>query len=315
MSAVALPLLALVAAGLWFRLPGATHSGPLPPLTASQSARAAELAADVNRLAGELGERHVWNPEARAHLSAAWEWIDRAFERAGYPQRRREPVPTGTPHPAWNLWVELPGREPGAGLVVVGAHYDSALETPGADDNASGVAALLAVRLVAFVNEEPPFFGTERMGSRVHARGCTERGERVVAMLSLECLGRFSDEPGSQRYPDGVGWLFPDRGDFVGFVGDLSSRALLRRAVGAFREGVDFPSVGAALPAGIPGVGWSDHASFWAEGVPALMVTDTALFRDEQYHRPGDLPERLDYERLSRVVDGLDAVLDELLDG
>jgi Zn-dependent M28 family amino/carboxypeptidase len=211
-------------------------------------------------------------------------------------------------------------------VVVVGAHYDSVEGgTPGADDNASGVAGLLALarrfgktpsartlRFVAFANEEPPYFQTEEMGSLVYARGCAARGERVVAMLSLETMGMFSEAPGTQHYPFPFDALSPSTGDFLAFVGNVRSTKLVRDAVATFRRTRMLPAEGAAVPDLAPGVGWSDHWSFWQTGVPALMVTDTAPFRNANYHEESDTPETLDYRKLARAVVGLAAVIEAL---
>ena len=131
-------------------------------------------------------------------------------------------------------------------------------------------------------------------------------------MLSLESIGYFSEAPGSQRYPWPVGLFYPDRADFVAFVGNLRSRSLVRRAIGTFREGVQFPSEGAALPAGIPGVDWSDHWSFWESGYRAVMVTGTAVYRNPNYHHGSDQVATVDYERLARVTLGLRRVIEDL---
>ena len=196
---------------------------------------------------------------------------------------------------------------------------------PAANDNGTGVAALLVlarrlkgsslkrtVRFVAFANEEPPHFQTDAMGSLVYARACKTAGDNVVAMLSLETMGYFSDDAGSQAYPFPLSVFYPDVGNFIGFVGDLSSRALVHEVIGLFRRGVDFPSEGAALPASIPGVGWSDHWSFWQVGFPAVMITDTAPFRYPHYHTPEDTPDKVDFARLAHVVVGLDGVIVKL---
>jgi Zn-dependent M28 family amino/carboxypeptidase len=168
------------------------------------------------------------------------------------------------------------------------------------------------VRCVLFVNEEPPYFQTEDMGSLAYARRSRARGEAIVAMLSLETLGYYSDEPGSQAYPPPFGLLYPKTGRFVGFVGNLGSRGLVRRAVRAFRRSAAFPSEGVAAPGWIMGIGWSDHWAFWETGYPGVMVTDTALFRYPHYHAPTDTPDRIDYGRLARVVDGLHGVVTAL---
>ncbi len=225
-----------------------------------------------------------------------------------------------------NLEAKLTGTSKPDEWVVVGAHYDSTPGTPGADDNASGVAALLALAerlvnaphprtlvLVAYVNEEMPYSFADQMGSMRHAERLRAEGRNVVAMLSLETMGYFSDAPGSQNYPPGVGALFPDRGDFLAFVGNFGSRGLVRKVTGAFRGAAHLPSQGAALPAWVPGVGWSDHQSYWRSGYPAIMVTDTALFRNPHYHHESDLPPTVDVERLARAVTGLRAAIEDLL--
>ena len=168
------------------------------------------------------------------------------------------------------------------------------------------------LRLVAFVNEEPPFFKTNQMGSRVYARRSKERGENIVAMFSLETIGYYSEQPGSQRYPFPLGLFYPSRGDFLAFVSNFSSRPLLHEAIAVFRRQAEFPSQGVAAPALLPGVDWSDHASFWEQGYPALMLTDTALYRYPWYHSAQDTPDKVDYARLARVVGGLRAMLAEL---
>ena len=323
-TAGALGAAAALGAGWYmFAMPGNSHEGPLPRLTADQSALAERLRADVSHLAAEIGPRHVGTPAA---LAAAAGWIEASLAEAGL-DPEREPFEAAG-HDVANIVAPVPaapGEASAAAPLVVGAHYDTVPGCPGANDNGSGVAALLAVarrlaadppagpvRIVAFVNEEPPFFRTAEMGSLVHARGAAERGEAIAGMISLETIGYYSNAPGSQAYPAGVGPWFPDAGRFLAFVGNLGSRDLLRRAIGAFRARVAFPSQGAALPAALEGVGLSDHWSFWQIGAQAIMVTDTAPFRYPHYHEPTDTPERLDYERLARVVIGLEATIRRL---
>ena len=192
----------------------------------------------------------------------------------------------------YNLEVEIIGSEKPDEIVVIGAHYDSLEGTTGANDNGSGVAALLAIarafgdkqpvrtlRFVAFTNEEPPFFQSDDMGSLVYARRCSERNENIVAMLSLETIGYYTDEERSQDYPSGLmDFVFPTTGNFISFVGNIKSRKLLGDVAGSFRQYAKFPSVAAFLPEDIVGVGWSDQWSFWQYGYPAIMVTDTAPF-------------------------------------
>jgi Zn-dependent M28 family amino/carboxypeptidase len=207
--------------------------------------------------------------------------------------------------------------ETGSGDLVVGAHYDTVPGSPGADDNASGVAVLIelarlvpaGVRFVAFANEEAPYFLGPEMGSFVYAR---ERGAKVRAMFSLEMLGYYSDAPRSQNYPAPLGMFYPDRGDFIAFVGDLGARSLVRRSIESFRKHAKFPSEGLAAPSFLPGIAWSDHWSFRKHGYPAVMITDTAFYRYPHYHRASDTPDKLDYERMARVTLGLAEMLNEL---
>ena len=218
------------------------------------------------------------------------------------------------------------GRVKSDAIVVVGAHYDAAPGTPAANDNGSGTAALLALarrlvalepqttlRLVAYANEEPPHFKTEAMGSLVNARRAKERGDDIVAMLSLETIGYCRDEPGTQPYPFPFSAFYPSEGNFLAVVGDTASRALVHRVVESFRANAAFPCEGVAAPSFIPGIDWSDHWSYWQQGWPAVMLTDTAVFRYPHYHEPSDTPDKLDYERLARVVTGIEAVVRELV--
>jgi Zn-dependent M28 family amino/carboxypeptidase len=168
------------------------------------------------------------------------------------------------------------------------------------------------VRFVAFSNEEPPYFRTPRMGSAVYAARSAARRERIVAMLSLETMGYFTDAPATQAYPFPTSFFYPEQGNFIAFIGDVGSGSLVRSALGAFRSSTQFPSEGAALPANTVGVDWSDHASFRGQGFPAIMVTDTAFFRYRQYHSPDDTVDRVDVDRLARVTQGLRHVVEAL---
>ena len=159
---------------------------------------------------------------------------------------------------------------------------------------------------------ETPSFPTGDMGSRHYADAAVVRGERIVAMLSVESIGYYADEPGSQRYPFPLNLAYPDRGDFIAFVSNLRSRRLLHRSIGAFRDHARFPTQGAAAPWWVPGVWWSDQWAFWRRGYPAIMITDTAPNRNVFYHTPGDTPDKLDYGRMARVVEGLAAVVRDL---
>ena len=301
---VLLALAAAAAAALAYMtaMPGRSYRGPLPPLSGEERALALRLRLHVAALAAA---------ERNTDLETAARYIEAAF--------------TTQRHKPESQVFESGGRRvrnievSNQSSLVVGAHYDSVAGSPGADDNASAVAVLLElaamnlpVRFVAFANEEMPYFLSDEMGSFAWAKRAQERGERVSAMFSLEMLGYYRDAPGSQRYPAPLGLFYPDRGDFVAFVGDLGARGLVRRALGLFRQKAKFPSEGVAAPGFIPGVTWSDHWSFRRHGFDAIMVTDTSFYRYPHYHLPSDTPDKLDYERMARVTLGLAAMLREL---
>ena len=202
--------------------------------------------------------------------------------------------------------------------IVVGAHYDTAGDQPGADDDASGIAGLLElarllaasppplrVVLAAYANEEPPSFGSERMGSFVHARALASAGARVRLMISLEMIGAFSDAKGSQRYPPVVGWWHPSTASFVAVVGKWGQGDVVDAVAQAMHAGSPLPVETLTAPTFLEGVDFSDHRSFWAQGYDAVMVTDTAFLRNARYHTPGDLPDTLDYGLMAEVVKGV----------
>jgi hypothetical protein len=301
-------------------MPPKSYTGPWVPLSVEEAALRDVLERDVRVLAEEIGDRNVF---AYSGLVRAVAWIESSLVQAGYQVRRLAYEVQG--RVCQNLEVEIPGRTRPEEIVVLGAHYDSVPGCPAANDNGSGVAALLAlaraladaqpdrtIRFVAFVNEEPPFYRTPEMGSLVYAGECRRRGDNIVAMLSLETIGYYRDERGSQKYPPPFSLFYPSEGNFIAFVGNVSSGALVRQCLAAFRRDVKFPSEGAALPEFITGIGWSDHWSFWKAGYPAVMVTDTALFRYPYYHSPEDTHEKLDYDHMARVVAGLERVVCDL---
>jgi hypothetical protein len=306
---------------LWYMVmvPGGSYTGVPAALTPEETALAGNLRRHVEAIASR--ERNLINRPAE--LEKAARHIE--FELFGFGYEVRAQRFTVDLDEVRNVEVEIAGGARAAEIVVVGAHYDSGLGTPGANDNGSGVAALLelarllkgaaparTVRFVAFVNEEPPFYRGDAMGSRHYARRCRERVEKVVAMFSLETIGYYSDQPGSQRYPFPLSFFYPSRGHFLAFVSNLSSRGLLHESIASFRRHAAFPSEGVAAPAFIPGVDWSDHWSFWQEGYPALMVTDTAPYRYPHYHTAEDRPDKVNYEALARAVKGLEGMLREL---
>jgi Peptidase family M28 len=313
-------VLAVFALLWWFgvRMPGKNIS-VAAQLSPDELQLRDQLRADVEMLASQIGERNMIRYR---QLNAAAEFIENSFYKAGL-QPRPDSYELDN-HACHNIEVEIRGQSPE--IVLVGAHYDSVFDAPGANDNGSGVAGVLALarrfagkptaktlRFVAFVNEEPPFFQTSRMGSLVYAGRCKDRGDRIAAMISLETIGCFSDAPNSQKYPArGLGIFYPKTGNFIGFVGNLHSRSLLQQALLSFRGAQKLPSEGASLPAFIPGVSWSDQWAFWKQGYPAIMVTDTALFRYHHYHEPSDTPDKLDYDRFALVVSGMEKVISDL---
>jgi hypothetical protein len=313
-----LALLAVLASPLVYMIsmPGRSHPGEFKPLASEENRLSERLREHVGVLAAR--ERNVWRAGS---LEAAAIYIEKTLSAFGY-EIHNQDFPARKEQ-VRNIEVEIPGSS--EEIVVVGAHYDSVFGSPGANDNASGVAALIELarhfkredpkrklRFAAFVNEEMPFFASGEMGSQHYAARSKQRGEKIIAMLSLETIGYYSDAAGSQRYPAPLSLFYPSQGNFIGFVGNVASRPLVRRAIKTFRESTEFPSEGAALPGWIPGVSWSDHASFWQHGYRALMVTDTAPYRYPYYHSPQDTADKLDYVRMARVVSGLRRVIADL---
>jgi Zn-dependent M28 family amino/carboxypeptidase len=225
-----------------------------------------------------------------------------------------------------NIEAEIVGGARPGEIVIVGAHYDSVVGSPGANDNASGTAAVLALakrfagrkcgrtlRFILFTCEEPPYFQSPSMGSAVYARRCRERNENLTAVISLETIGYFTSEPQTQQYPQPFGLFYPSEGDFIAVIGNVGSRKLVREVIESFRRHAEFPSEGGAVPGEITGVGWSDHWSFWQEGYEAVMITDTAPFRYPHYHTADDTPDKLNYDHMARIVDALEPVIDDLV--
>jgi len=277
--ALAVVFLSLAAGfgSLWrmTQMPLRSYREPLPPLSPAQSELAARLESHVRYLSVNIGERNL--PHSGS-LEATTDYIRDTLSKAGYSVVEQTYAVEG--HNVSNLEAQLTGSTANEPAVFVGAHYDSVVGTVGADDNATGVAGVVelarelrgtrlrcSVRFVFFVNEEPPYFQTEQMGSLVYARKVRRDGVPVSAMISLEMLGYYSDMPGSQKYPSGLGLFYPGRGNFIGFVANTASRGLVRRAVQEFRESAKVPSEGLAAPDRWPGVGWSDQWSFWQAGV------------------------------------------------
>jgi len=267
----------------------------------------------VHRLAEEIGERNLQHPEA---LHAAEDYINQTWQQQGYSVEKQAYLERNIQ--CANLEVIREGNARAEQIILIGAHYDTVYGSPGANDNGSGLAVLLelsrlfqsettnmSVRFVAFVNEEPPFFFSGRQGSNIYAKAIRERGDDIRLMLALETMGYYSSKPHSQAYPTLFKYFYPNTGNFISFVTNFGSRRVMLKLAKAFREVSDFPLEHVATFSFIPGVGWSDHLSFWRQNYKALMVTDTAFYRYPYYHSSDDTPEKLDYPRLAQVCEGL----------
>jgi len=300
-------------------MPGKSYRGPLPSLTQEEKVLSHALKSDLEKLAVEIGERNRYN---YLKLMETAKFIEGEMSNCGYEVKRQKYQINNQTFE--NLEVEIKGDRYPDEIVIIGAHYDTVYGCPGANDNGSGVAGLLALarafagketgrtlRFVFFTNEEPPFFMTEHMGSVVYAKRCRRREEKIVAMLSLETIGYYSDELGSQKFPPGLNEFYPSTGNYVAFVSNLNNSKLVCDVIESFRRNANFPSEGAALPPFGTGVNLSDHWSFWQEGYPSLMVTDTAFFRYPYYHRRQDTPDKVDCDRTARVIAGLERVIEE----
>lgn len=279
----------------------------------------ADLEKNLATLAEEIGERHLGKPEA---LEKAAIWIESSMGGANLGYKIDRNVYSVDDKEVRNVIAELPGKSRRDEIVVIGAHYDTVPNCPGANDNGTGVVALLSlakafagdpqdrtIRFVAFVNEEPPYFHTELMGSHQYAKRCSSRRENVVSMLSLETIGYFSNEEGSQKIPEGLDGNFPTTGNFLAFVGNQDSRFLADSAKTAFSINCGLPAIGGGFLEGTPGVSWSDHWSFWQFGFPGVMVTDTAPYRYPHYHKPSDTVDKIDFPRFKKAVEGIEAVI------
>lgn len=318
-------LSALLSAGaIQTRMPGESYRGPLAELTGDEPGVRDRLRRDIAVLAEDIGPRSI--PDRPHALAAAADYLEGELSAAGYIPER-QPYEAGG-HRVSNLIAELRGSTRPDEIVVVGAHYDSIPGCPAANDNGSGCAATLAlaralagrprartIRWVLFVNEEPPWYYSDQMGSLVHARACHARGERIMGMWNLETLGYHDDTPGSQNYDPPLGMCYPSEGNFIAFVGNTESREWVLATVGAFRSGARIASEGLAAPGWLPWLGASDHWSFWQQGYPALMITDTAPMRYPHYHEPTDTVDKIDFHRLTLVVSGLEGALMQLADG
>lgn len=291
---------------------------------AQESSTGERLKEVVVHLSETIGERNLRNYQ---RLDEAADYLEKTFQDSKYSvERQTYQVDQRDCH---NLIVEIKGTSLPDEIVLVGAHYDSAYGTPGANDNGSGTAALVVlaekmqskplkrtVRFVAFTNEEPPHFQREEiMGSWVYAKACRQRKDKLVFVLSLETMGYFTDEPFSQQVPPPLNLLYPNTGNFIAVISNPSSRPMMMDCLKVFRKHCkEVKACGGPLPEEMHGVGWSDHWSFWQEGYSGIMITDTALFRYPHYHEPTDTVDKIDFKRFSQVVDGLTGTITEIAD-
>ena len=266
----------------------------------------------------------IRNTDRPGGLEAAARYIEDTLRP--FRIRPRAPLPRRPPRSAETSKVEIPGTRHGGGADLHSSlrnHYDS-VDCPAENDNGSGVAGLLEVarllagrrfrrtiRLVFFVNEEPPYYKGPNMGSLVYARDCRERNDNILGMINLETIACYSGAPGSQRYPAPFNrrwfWFLPKRGNFITFVGDFASWRFTWKVRRLFKRAAKFPSLWFPAPASIEGPGMSDHWSFWQQHYRGVMVTDTAYFRYDHYHKPSDTIDKLDLPRTARVVTGIAA--------
>jgi Zn-dependent M28 family amino/carboxypeptidase len=308
-------LVLLIAVWFWMTQPLLSRATPNSARTVDPS----RLEAHVRKLSTEFGPRDFSHPENLDQVAA---YIKNELSQTGafvsdqvYRVRAK----------SYRNVIAHFGPETEE-RIIVGAHYDTAGPLPGADDNASGVAGLIElarlldrqqlkvrVELVAFCTEEPPYFGTIGMGSYVHAESLRQQNVRVRAMFSLEMIGYFSDAPNSQHFPIGVlSALYPSTGNYIAVVGRLSDGLLVRRTKAALRNAAPLPVYSINAPQFIPGVDFSDQRNYWHAGYSAVMITDTAFYRNRNYHTAEDTAEKLDYKRMAMVVEGVDAIVMDL---
>lgn len=310
----------LILGGFMTWMPGERFAGPAPAASEEESDLADRLRGHVEVLAREIGPRGAHAPGS---LDAAETYLENQLRRFGLEVETVDAPVRGVPQTI--LVGQMTGFRAKDEVVVFGAYYDSETRSPGSNANASGCAALLEVaralsaggsertiRFVFFPGGAGMAAGTAERGSSVYAARCRERGEKVVAMLALDSLGAYSTRPKSQSVPFPLGPVYPDTGDFVCFVGDLSSRGLVAKCTELFRKGARFGAHGAALPSFLPSIGTGDDAAFREHGYPAVRVTDTGTLRHEHNGRISDTPDRLDYASAARVTAGLARVGAEL---
>ena len=273
----------------------------------------ANLETIVRFLSERIGPRSYKDIE---ELNKTADYLEEKMISFGCNVKRQSFIFTGNTY--HNIIGELRGDE-GSEMLVIGAHYDTVPGTPGADDNASGIAGLLelarlntlspsskTVRFVAFTLEEPPLFKTRHMGSYIYAESLWKEKTKIEGMICLEMIGYFCDKKGCQYYPlHFFKWLYPEKGDFIAFVGNISSKAFTKRVKNAFHRTATLPVESLNTISLVPGVDFSDHSSFWDFGYHAFMITDTAFYRNPHYHTAGDEADTLDYKKMALLIYGL----------
>jgi hypothetical protein len=309
----------------WYMI-GCEGFAPGKPLEEGKGPELAEirkgLEKDVASMVA-LGPRNSASDAAYAKLRECESWVRGRWREQGYEVRGQSYLLDGREYS--NLEIEFRGAASPAEIVIVSAQYDTLPDSPGANNNASGMAVLFALsarlrgyapdrtlRLAAFVNEEDPFFGTEKMGSYQYAKRSRALGEQIDAMLSLDSLGIYKEEPGTQRLPFPASLFYPDRGNFLAFIGNLGSRPSMVEATRGFRSGSAFPIRGGVVPGWVEGAGWSDHWSFWQFKYPGIQVTDTGAFRAASHVTRDDTMDKLNFDAMARIVLGMHGVVLEL---
>ena len=272
----------------------------------------------VETLAHHFYPRHF---RERENLEKSVQFIAEHFRQAGAAHVEEQPF-TVNGHVYKNVSARFGGHEKSP-RIILGAHYDTCGETPGADDNASGIAGIIeiayllgsrgadkAIEIVAYCLEEPPFFATTQMGSHYHVQRVHKAGVEVRGVIVLEMIGYFSDAPASQKFPlTPLGWFYPSVGNFIAVVGSLGQGRFTRRIKAGMKGATDLPVYSINAPKIVPGIDFSDHRNYWLMGMKAVMITDTSFYRNAAYHGLEDTAETLDYDRMAKVVVGVYAAM------
>ena len=323
--ALALFFMGLLCFSLWtmVKCEGKWHGEPIKKQKTTDLIEIRKgLKRDIAYMQG-LGPRNSVDGATYENLCRCEAWIRQRWQSQGYPVKTQSFYFEGREYS--NLEIEIRGRTSASEIIIVSAQYDTLPNSPGANNNGSGVAVLLALsdllrndtpdrtlRLVNFVNEEDPFFDTEMMGSHQYAKRSASLREDIRVMLSLDSLGIYRDEPGSQKLPIPFSLFYPSRGNFLAFIGDIGSRQSIVEATRGFKKGSSFPIEAGVVPKWVKGAGWSDHLSFWKFGYPGIMVTDTGGFRSSSHTTREDTLEKLNFEAMSRIVLGMYGSIQEL---